>query len=199
MLNSTDISSNVISIQNQRCSMTYRPLSHNERVKINQALDARNACIGIEDVLMQSYEWTGKKEGRPAFDVFLESEKEILEFIDNKDPNEIPYCELTPQETMDKLNKVLGEGENVWTSYYEFYFGEQKTSNPLARKDWMRFFSSRVFRLEKLRNHIAEGEIINIDDSEEIKKLFERLAFKHNMISEAKAAVIRARPTPKFQ
>ena len=199
MLNSTDVSSNVISIQNQRCNMTYRPLSHNERVKINQALDARNACIGIEDVLMLSYEWTGKKEDRPAFDVFLESEKEFLESIKDKDPNEKPYSEMTSLETMQKLNEVLGEGENVWMSSYEFYYGDPTPLNPIARKMRVLFFNSRAHRLESLKHHIESGDIKDSDDAEEVKLFFEKSAFKLNLISEEKAAIIRAEPAPKFQ
>jgi hypothetical protein len=198
MLNFTETGSNVVNIHNQRCRMTYRPLSHNERVKINEALDARNAYVGIEDVLMQSYEWTGRKEDRPAFDVFLESEKEFFDSMKNKAPNEKPYSEMTSLESMNKLNEVLGEGENVWMSSYEFYYGNPAPLNPVARKLRVMFFNSRASRLEALKHHIASGDIKDVDDAKEIKLFFERSAFKFNLIGEEKAALIRAEPTPKF-
>lgn len=200
MLNNSDVGSNVTSIHSQRCSMTYRPLSHNERVKINAALDSRGSQIEARKALMDSYEWHGKKEERPAYDIFVESEKKFQEYLKNKDPNEKKASDMTPLEFMKKLDSVCGgeSGLSGLSSFYEEFFGDPKTLSSIGRKNRMRFFSSREYRLELLRLDIAEGAVKNVDDAEEIKKLYEKSALEQNLISEEKAAVIRAMSTPGF-
>lgn len=178
--------------------MTYRPLSRNEKTRINQALDARQAFIGIESILMESYEWQAKKEDRPAFEVFLESEKEYKDSINNNALFEKSFNEMTPKESMNKLNEVLGDGENVWASSYEFFYGDVTPSNPIARKEHIQFFNSRAFRSNILNFHLKAGVVIDIDDSETVKKFFEVMALEGNLIDEEKAAKIRALPAPKF-
>lgn len=177
--------------------MAYKPLSQSEKNRINQVLDARRACIGIESILMESCEWQAKKEDRPAFEVFLESEIEHQQSIAAASTQK-SFDEMTPQEAAQSLNNALNAGENVWTSLYEGFYGDATSLSPIAKKQRVRFFNSRVFRLELLRHHVDSGSIAGVDDPQEIKVFFEGKALECGLIGESKASEIRALPTPAF-
>ncbi len=198
MSNNTDAENNVISIQNQRCRMAYRPLSHNERVKINYALDSRGSQIEARKALLDSYEWHGKKDDRPAFDVFLESENEFQEYLKNIDPNEKKMSDMTPEEVMQKINALGEGGDDCANTKYELFFGDNQKLGKFAKKQRIKFFNSRAYRLYMLQFDLAEGRISNIDDVNEVKALYEKASLEQGLISEEKAAVIRAMPTPAF-
>jgi hypothetical protein len=180
--------------------MAYKPLDHNERVKINALLDARHSPPEARKAFMNYYEWHGKKTDTPAYNIFLDGEIELQERLKNLDLPENKPSGMTLKEIMQKINSIGDHGGNGESarSKYELFFGDGENLGSFARKQRFRFFNSRAFRLYVLEFDIAQGRIADIDDVHGVKAALEKASLSQNLISEERVALIRAMPTYEF-
>lgn len=176
---------------------SYRPLCEIEFKKISNALYKKHYWMDDQqlDIQFQYFEWHGKNENRPAYDVFLYESRRSTEIVDIKDPNEKFACELSPEEVMQKLNDIA---DGTPLSKYQFFYGEHLNEKPYLIAARLRFFNSQAFRVEILTDYLETAKIININDAEEVKKACELEAFETRLITEEVAYPIRMRPIKAF-